>query len=295
MDDGALSLGRWHRLVPRGAAGLSCDETGVALGPVSLIDRIDATGKARYVLRPTVEIARKLGLAYRDMSEAEFDRCLVGLDRIAKAFEHDEAALAMIIAVQLRLPEIDAIGMAKLAAATDLHKYSPDQPRVPAGNPDGGQWASGQEDSQAGTNPTVNPSKTETLTARQVGNIIFNETRSLSGANIDAARNAIAHTIRNGEAEHGAKRPRTAPPKIGAMPLAEAKTYRDCQAAAVKADSERHRGADPTDGTTHFNMTYGISTKPFGGQYKFSYGPFDNSYPYGQVQATKNVYINFFK
>jgi hypothetical protein len=30
MDDGALSLGRWHRLVPRGAAGLSCDEAGVA-------------------------------------------------------------------------------------------------------------------------------------------------------------------------------------------------------------------------------------------------------------------------
>ena len=32
--------------------------------------------------------------------------------------------------------------MAKLAAARDLRKYDPDEPRVPAGNPDGGQWTS---------------------------------------------------------------------------------------------------------------------------------------------------------
>ena len=30
-----------------------------------------------------------------------------------------------------------------LAVARLRHKYSPDQPRVPAGSPEGGQWASG--------------------------------------------------------------------------------------------------------------------------------------------------------
>ena len=140
MDDGALALGRWYRLAPRGAAGLSCDDTGVVLGPVPLIVRHD--GGSRFVSRPPHEIARTLGLAYRDMREVELERCLAGFDRVSKALDRGEPARAVIIAVQLRLPEIDARGMAKLAAATDLHKYNPDQPRVTAGSPDGGQWTS---------------------------------------------------------------------------------------------------------------------------------------------------------
>ena len=52
MDDGALSLGRWYRLVPRGGAGLSCDESGIALGPVPLIGRIDGSATwPRYAMQ----------------------------------------------------------------------------------------------------------------------------------------------------------------------------------------------------------------------------------------------------
>lgn len=143
MHDGALALGRWHRLVTRGGGGLSCDRDGIALGPVPLISRTSSgTGSARYATRPPVEMARAFGLAYRTMSAADLEHCLTGLDRIAKAFDRGDRALAVIMAVHLRLPEIDTPGMAKLAAATDLHKYSPDQPRVPAGNPDGGEWTS---------------------------------------------------------------------------------------------------------------------------------------------------------
>lgn len=118
---------------------MSCDRDGVALGPVPLIS---GTGSARYAARPLVEMARAFGLAFRTMSEADLERCLTGLDRIAKAFDRGDRALAAIMAVQLRLPEIDTLGMAKLGAATDLNKYSPDQPRVPAGSPDGGEWTS---------------------------------------------------------------------------------------------------------------------------------------------------------
>lgn len=143
MHDGALSLGRWRRLVPRGGGGLSCDRDGVALGPAPLIHRIAASDEGtRYFMRPPAEVARALGLAYRDMSETEFERCLVGLGRIAEALDRGDPALAAIMAVHLRLPEIDATGMAKLASTVELHKYNPDQPRVPAGNRDGGQWTS---------------------------------------------------------------------------------------------------------------------------------------------------------
>ena len=41
---------------------------------------------------------------------------------------------------------------AELRAA--LKKYSPDQPRVSAGNPDGGQWTREDSGSQSSTNPT---------------------------------------------------------------------------------------------------------------------------------------------
>ncbi len=44
---------------------------------------------------------------------------------------------ALIGAVHLRLPELSEATVQRLAA---LAKYSPDQPRVPKGNPDGGQW-----------------------------------------------------------------------------------------------------------------------------------------------------------
>lgn len=151
MHDGTLVPGRWHRLVPRGDAGLSCGETGVALGPMPLISRAgSANGKTRYVSRPAVEIARTFGLAYRDMSEAQFGRCLAGLGRITEAFNRGDRVRAAIIAVQLRLLAIDAGGMTKLAAAWDLHKYDPDEPRVPASNPDGGQWTSAGGNERAG-------------------------------------------------------------------------------------------------------------------------------------------------
>ncbi len=149
MLENTLSPGRWYPLVHRGGAGLSCDRDGVALGPIPLIPRADAAvdDATRYAVRPPIEAARALGLAYRDMSEAELGRCLSGL---AEALNQGDPSLAAIRAVQLRLPEIDTAGMAKLAVAPELYKYSPDQPRVPAGSRDGGQSTSAGETVGAG-------------------------------------------------------------------------------------------------------------------------------------------------
>jgi hypothetical protein len=40
------------------------------------------------------------------------------------------------------------LGAAKAARAVSLRKYSPDEPRVPAGNPQGGEWTSGGGDGE---------------------------------------------------------------------------------------------------------------------------------------------------
>src|SRR6185437_6810331 len=40
--------------------------------------------------------------------------------------------------------------------ATLARKYSPDQPRVPAGNPDGGQWTDGGGDGGGAAAPRIN-------------------------------------------------------------------------------------------------------------------------------------------
>jgi hypothetical protein len=64
-----------------------------------------------------------------------------------------ERAQACIHAVQLAFPQIAPEGMAKLAHAAALQKDNPnwaDEPRVPGGNPGGGEWANGGEEGDVG-------------------------------------------------------------------------------------------------------------------------------------------------
>ena len=42
-----------------------------------------------------------------------------------------------------------------------LRKFHPDQPRVPAGNPDGGQWTDGGGGSRPGSNDPLSPARTD--------------------------------------------------------------------------------------------------------------------------------------
>jgi len=158
MSDDLTPFGLWYRLAKRGAAGLSCDVDGVTLGPVPLITPIrnqNKTSRQRYKLRPAGEVARAIALAYGAVADDGIEARLAGLGRVAKALDRGEDALAAIIAVHLRFPGIAADGMAKLAAAHDLRKYDPDEPRVPAGNPDGGQWTSEGEGNDSDTEDLV--------------------------------------------------------------------------------------------------------------------------------------------
>ena len=50
---------RAYGLVPRGGAGLACDDGGVALGPLPLVEAVgDASGRRLYSMRPIEEIAQ---------------------------------------------------------------------------------------------------------------------------------------------------------------------------------------------------------------------------------------------
>jgi len=238
---------------------------------------------------------------------------------IAEAINNDRHALAAIMLVHLNLPRREVMA-----------KYNPNH--APAGSSDGGQFTSGDNGPQyadAGNRATDgqvdDSSSTQKphyvkMTPQQVGNIIYNETRALSGPGINEARVAIAHTIRNGEDERGAKRPKTAPDDVKPVPDTETAKYQDCINSAIQADKEREQGIDPTKwidnsgdvngdfthsldpsmGANLFDLTVGPATKPSSDIYPLitSYGPFNNSHPSkdkNEINTKDNAYINFYQ
>ncbi len=133
------------RLVKRGGAGLCCDEEGVALGPLALATRSANHARSQYRPGSVGDIADALYRAYGVIDERTLEFQITGIARVAAALSSGDHVRARIAAVQLRFPEIAPERMAKLAQVTSLRKYNRDQPRAPAGNSDGGQWTSGED------------------------------------------------------------------------------------------------------------------------------------------------------
>lgn len=130
-----------------------------------------------------------------------------------------------------------------------------------------------------------------TLSDDEIANIIFNETRSLSGQAIEDSRVNIAHAIINGDEALGAKRPKTAP-SSAVVPSTESAAYESAKAAVATARAQRARGSDPTGGARHFNFRPGSSRAPFfGNPIRTQTGPFKNSYPTNELPED-NVYAN---
>ncbi len=89
-----------------------------------------------------------LRLACGPVPDRVIERWCHGLARVVELLASGESARACIHAVLLGFPEIPPDGMAKLSRAENLRKYGDaweDEPRVPAGNPDGGEWTIGVE------------------------------------------------------------------------------------------------------------------------------------------------------
>lgn len=118
-------------------------------------------GRRSYRLRPAAEIEEALRLAY-GFGPYEIERSLRGLVEIARLLDAGERAQASIRAVQLAFPEIATDAMAKLARAASLQKFNPNwaqEPRVPAGNPGGGDWTEdgGTRSTDANVRPVAAP------------------------------------------------------------------------------------------------------------------------------------------
>ena len=141
------------------------------------------------------------------------------------------------------------------------------------------------------------PNLAAQITVKQVGNIVFNETRSLSGPHIDQARYNVARVVINGAVDatlHNRKRPQSAP-LTATVPTTEMKTYDASQDAAALAASDYKDGkVDPTNGAKNFNFRSNDSKKDFQGhEIQTQIGPLDNSYPTNDLGKT--VYANSYK
>jgi hypothetical protein len=140
----SLPLTPIYRLAPRGGDGLACDKAGVALGAADLVRvGIDVTGRRRYEAPPPRALARILTAAYGPQPEDVVFRLHRGLRRAASAIAAGDLCLAGIETVLLGLPDLTPPALAKLAEIARLEKGGTaweNEPRVPAGQSDGGQW-----------------------------------------------------------------------------------------------------------------------------------------------------------
>jgi hypothetical protein len=104
-------------------------------------------------------VAQAFRLAYGSAPD-DIERYRRGLDEIARLLTVGEGAQARIHAVLLAVPEIAPEGMAKLAQAAALRKDNPDwedEPRDPAGSPEGGWWTSDGADRGNAGDANVQP------------------------------------------------------------------------------------------------------------------------------------------
>lgn len=139
------------------------------------------------------------------------------------------------------------------------------------------------------------------ITVEQIGNIVFNESRSLYGDGIEIARENIAHAIINGNERWGDRVNIYAQP---ASPIVndeakkmDSEQYNDSQTAAINAVMKHSAGVDPTSGAEHFNFRINDSRSNF---LKTCYivtqvGPLDNSWPSPELPAAHGIYGNTYK
>ncbi len=134
-----------------------CGLDGLYLGSSPLIVPVGGS----YRVRAADEITALIAAAYGPGIDAA--RLLPGLRLAAVALQPGDLTRAMIAAVHLRLGEIGDARLARLARAETLLKnnFDPNEPRVPAGNPDGGQWT-GEEGGDDNLGPIPVGSRTIT-------------------------------------------------------------------------------------------------------------------------------------
>lgn len=131
-----------QRLHPRGAAngGVCVDADGAMLGPDCVL--VQRTRKGFDVVsRDVARDVQHLLFKQSDNPDWLYEQGR----RIADALNGNEIALAQIYGLHIPIGELDGRQLKRLAAIAPFAKagFNPDEPRIPAGVSDGGEWTTG--------------------------------------------------------------------------------------------------------------------------------------------------------
>jgi hypothetical protein len=130
-----------RRLHPRGAAnrGICVDADGAMLGPDCVLVSRTSQG-FRPIARDDAAVLQKGVLPADADPDWLFQQC----QRIADALNHGELALAQIYGLRIPIADL-ADRQLRRSAAVGLAKtgFNPDEPRLPKGDPHGGEWTTG--------------------------------------------------------------------------------------------------------------------------------------------------------
>ena len=142
------------RLQPRGAAnrGVAVDADGAMLGPDCPLVQRTASGFRAARREPVCDVQRLL-LPDKDDPNWLYRQS----QRIAEALDRGEIALAQIYGLRIPVRDLDGFQLKQLGALAPLAKagFNPDEPRVPAAQPGGGEWTTGEDTGATGANFTL--------------------------------------------------------------------------------------------------------------------------------------------
>jgi hypothetical protein len=147
------------RLHQRGAAnrGVCVDTDGAMLGPdCALVQRTN--GGHRPPPRERACGIQRIVLPGKDDPDWLYHQA----QRIADALERGQIAFAQIYGLRIPIGELGGQQLERLAAIAKLTKagFNPDEPRIPAGEPGGGEWTDGADTGV--TVPDAEPRTNET-------------------------------------------------------------------------------------------------------------------------------------
>lgn len=188
-----------HKLYPRSAAnrGVCVDIDGAILGPdCILVERIQKG--YRVVPRSVARDAQDLCLKHADDPDWLYQQS----QRIAAALNRGEIALAQIYGLHIPIGVLDDRQLKRLATIPSLTKagFNPDEPRIPTGEPGGGEWTTG------GYAPGVNDGSADTApmsALRYVGELDASPAIALVGGRWPAPAGANANPLALSGASRG--------------------------------------------------------------------------------------------
>ncbi len=130
------------------------------------------------------------------------------------------------------------------------------------------------------------------MTNEEIAAVVFNETRSLSGLNIEEARVDVAHAVYNGSLLPN--RPISGG-TTARVPSQEQNIYNACLSAVLTMRANVSRNVDPTGGAPYFNFRKNDWRGNFFGKaIQTQVGPLNNSYPTTALPSA-GIYANTYK